>query len=208
MQVAKAPIWAVAPVVNLSGQSGLDPLLEADLLYQQLQQVKGMVVIPVDRVVQVQQSMGLREISNARQAADIAKAVGADGLVMATVTAWYPYMPPRMAASLEYIPATGSGTPNREMQAVGMFDANAGSVQKLLADYAVGRVNPNGPYAEKEFTVSMDRYSGFVYWQLLSQLIAQRYQPAAPVGTGTATTMPALQNGTAQPVGSAPSGPR
>jgi hypothetical protein len=46
-------IWAVAPAINLSGYGGIDPLLQADLLYGQLQQVRGLTVIPLpsDRLV-------------------------------------------------------------------------------------------------------------------------------------------------------------
>jgi len=44
-------VWAVAPAINLSGEREVDPLLQADLLYSQLQQVHGVTVIPVNRVV-------------------------------------------------------------------------------------------------------------------------------------------------------------
>ena len=46
-------IWAIAPAINLSGHAEVDPILQADLLYEQLQDVHGMTVVPVDRVVQV-----------------------------------------------------------------------------------------------------------------------------------------------------------
>jgi hypothetical protein len=36
----------------------------------------------------------------------------------------------------------------------------------------VGRTDPNGPMSVKEIYVSMDRYCGFVYHQLLSELLA------------------------------------
>src|SRR6185312_7756378 len=48
----KRQVWAVAPAVNLSGQE-VDPLLQADDLYEQLQQVRGLTVVPVNRVAQV-----------------------------------------------------------------------------------------------------------------------------------------------------------
>ena len=46
-------IWAVAPAINLSGEKGVDPFLQADLVFQQLQQVRGVTVIPVNRVAEV-----------------------------------------------------------------------------------------------------------------------------------------------------------
>lgn len=41
----KKQVWAVAPAVNLSGESVVDPLLQSDLLFQQLQQVRGLTVV-------------------------------------------------------------------------------------------------------------------------------------------------------------------
>src|SRR5688500_7624807 len=44
----KKQVWAMAPAVNLSGQEEVDPILQADALYAQLQQVRGLTVIPVN----------------------------------------------------------------------------------------------------------------------------------------------------------------
>src|SRR5262245_16008630 len=49
----RTQVWAVAPAINLSGISDPDPLLQADLLYGQLQTVAGLKVIPVNRVLEV-----------------------------------------------------------------------------------------------------------------------------------------------------------
>jgi hypothetical protein len=50
---ARQLVWAVAPTVNLSGESQVDPLLSSDLVFAELQQVKGLTVIPVNRVAEV-----------------------------------------------------------------------------------------------------------------------------------------------------------
>ena len=34
-------VWAVGPCVNLSGERGVDPFLQADLLFHKLQEVQG-----------------------------------------------------------------------------------------------------------------------------------------------------------------------
>ena len=49
----KRQVWAIAPVINLSGQKAVDPILQADLVYQQMQQVHGLTLVPVNRVVEV-----------------------------------------------------------------------------------------------------------------------------------------------------------
>src|ERR1700722_14619102 len=63
--------WAVAPAVNLSGHRGVDSILQADLLFQQLQQVHGMTVVPVDRMVQVFEGLNIDRIETFSQAAMI-----------------------------------------------------------------------------------------------------------------------------------------
>src|SRR3954468_14550492 len=45
--------WAIAPAVNLSGVTQVDPIIQADLLFGQVQQTGGLNVIPVNRVVEV-----------------------------------------------------------------------------------------------------------------------------------------------------------
>src|SRR4051812_20763729 len=60
-------IWAVAPAVDLSGQN-VDPLLQADLLYGQLQSVRGLTVIPVNRVAEVYASLHIGRVQTEEQA--------------------------------------------------------------------------------------------------------------------------------------------
>src|SRR2546423_10139604 len=61
--------WAIAPAVNLSGQRHVDAILQADLVYQQLQQVKGLVVLPVNRVAEVYAAMRIEQVQSEEQAA-------------------------------------------------------------------------------------------------------------------------------------------
>src|SRR5882724_107852 len=62
------PVWAIAPAINLSGQSQVDPLLQADLVYQQLQAVKNITVIPVNRVVEVYAALNIDKVQSEAQA--------------------------------------------------------------------------------------------------------------------------------------------
>jgi hypothetical protein len=56
-------------------------------------------------------------------------------------------------------------------QAVGLFDATNGTVLERLARYASGRHDPVGPLGEREYLLNMDRYSGFVYHELICDLL-------------------------------------
>jgi hypothetical protein len=188
-------VWAVAPAVDLSGQREVDPLLQADLLYAQLQQVNGMTVIPVNRVVEVYASLRIEKVQSEEQAALVCDLLGCDGLVVPSITAYDPYNPPKFGASLQLFRMPGSyarpaGLDVRELtrqaapgpdesmpqrsgfvQAVGMFDAANGSIREALFGYAAGRNDPAGPLGNREYLVSMDRYCGFVYHCLIAELI-------------------------------------
>jgi hypothetical protein len=196
----KPQSWAVAPAINLSGQRGVDPLLQADLLYQQLQQVQGLTVIPVDRVVPVLVSLGVDQIRSPEEAAIVCDLLKCDGLIVPTVTAYDPYNPPKVGASLQLFtkpnsysrpenvdprelvrrtrPAGEPGVPASPnfIQSVGMFDAANGTTRDALKRYAAGRYDPKGAYKEQEYFVSMDRYTGFVYRQLIEGVLDQMYQ--------------------------------
>ena len=98
---ARRQVWAIAPAVNLSGQGSVDPLLQADLVFEQLQAVRGVTVIPVNRVAQVYASLKLEKVDTAQQAAVVCDLLGCDGLIVPTVTVFDPYAPPKFGCSLQ-----------------------------------------------------------------------------------------------------------
>jgi hypothetical protein len=189
-------IWAVAPAVNLSGQP-VDALLQADLAFTQLQQIGGLTVIPVNRVAQVYVAMGIENVQSPEQAAQVCDALGADGLIVPTITIFDPYNPPKFGGALQLFRKAASvandaverGKAERGgkgearlaavevkggmvlTQAVGMYDAANGTVRDALTVYANGRHDPVGPLGAKEYLVSMDRYCGFAYRSLTESLL-------------------------------------
>jgi hypothetical protein len=192
-------VWAVAPAINLSGQREVDPLLQADLLYQQVQQVRGLTVVPVNRVAEVYAGLGIEQVQSAEQAALVCDLLGCDALLVPTVTAFDPYNPPKLGASLHLFAKPGNyarpanvdprelvrrAAPPRDesmpaardaefVQAVGMFDAANGTTRDAVLAYAAGRHDPVGPMGAREYLASMDRYCGFVYAQLTADLLRQ-----------------------------------
>ncbi|MDB5174237.1 MAG: hypothetical protein JWO87_3772 [Phycisphaerales bacterium] len=194
----KRQVWAIAPAINLSGQKDVDPLLQADLLYQQLQQVHGLTVVPVNRVVEVYAGLRLEKVQTPEQAAIVCDLLGCDALVVPTVTAYDPYDPPKIGASLQVFhkprnysrpdnvdvrglsrsatPGANESLPPPEarfLQAVGIFDAANGTTRDAVLEYAKGRHDPVGPMGAKEYLVSMDRYGGFVYHSLTADVLRQ-----------------------------------
>lgn len=191
-------VWAVAPALNLSGQPAVDPLLQSDLVFQQLQQVRGLTVIPVNRVVEVYAALRITQVQSEEQAALVCEALGCDGLIVPTITIYDPFNPPKLGASLQLLrphsqrffrtgvdprelarsatPKVGEPLPPEVTfaQSVVMYDAANGSVREELERYAQGRHEPQGPLGVKEYFVNMDRYCGFVYHSLISRLLARQ----------------------------------
>jgi hypothetical protein len=193
--------------VNLSGENSVDPLLQADLVFQQLQAVNNMTVIPVNRVIEVYAALHITKVQNEEQAQLVCEQLGCEGLIIPTITIYDPYDPPKFGAALQLLRRGAVDHPNnidvRELtraaspmttealpqhpnfiQVVGMYDATDGTVRDALLRYAKGRNDPSGPLAAKEYFVSMDRYCGFVYYTLIQQMIGRvTGQPAeiAPV---------------------------
>lgn len=185
--------WAVAPVLNVSGQREVDPILQADLIYGQLQQVAGLNVLPVNRVVDVFNSLRIAQVQSQEQANLVCQYLGCDALVVGTVTAYDPFDPPKMGASLALFRRSGAVAGTRVdptvlarqaappadvpmtvgdfVQVVGMFDASNGSTRAELLDYAKGRNDPSGPFRERGYLVEMDRFAGFVYHNLIAELL-------------------------------------
>lgn len=210
LAASKREVWAIAPALNLSGQREVDPLLQADMLYQQMQQVNGVTVVPVNRVAEAYVGLGIEKVTSAEQAALVCDVLGCDALVVPTVTAYDPYDPPKLGASLQMFRKPGSfarpaGLDVRELsrmatpapdeslpakssflQAVGMFDAANGSTRDALFRYAAGRNDPLGPLAAREYLVSMDRYCGFVYHQLTEDLVKRMRDRKKPVAKAKA----------------------
>lgn len=197
MRHGKRQVWAVAPAIDLSGQKQVDPLLQSDLVFQHLQEVQGITVIPVNRVIEVYASLRIQKVQSEEQARLVCDLLGCDALVVPTVTAFDAYNPPKFGAALQLFaqpgtfarsasvdvrelvrsasPGANESVPQRSefVQVVGMYDAANGSVRQAVFDYADGRNDPLGPLGAKEYFVNMDRYCGFVYHSLIEDLISQ-----------------------------------
>ena len=195
---SRAEVWAVAPALNLSGVAQVDPVLQADLLYQQLQQVQGLRIIPVNRVIEIFQALQIEKIQTQQQAYLICDLLGCQAIVVPTVTAFDPYNPPKFGGSLQWFAKPGTferpeTLDPRELarksqddaplalaaradflQSVGMFDAANGTTRAAVLKYATGRNDPVGPLGAREYFLSMDRYCGFAYHELIKDLLAQR----------------------------------
>ena len=203
----RAQVWAVAPAVNLSGERGIDPLLQADILFGQLQRIRGR-----DGGAGEPDRSGVRGIGHhahprpgrrrprVRRAADrrrgdprghgvrpIRPAEGRRVARAVPAPRRLAHPPPAdpVAAGEAATPGPADalpppGTPGL-LQATGYFDAANGSVRTAVAEYAAGRFDPDGPTAGREFFLSTEKYCGWVYSRLLDDLLLE-FRRATVVG--------------------------
>ena len=158
-------------------------------------------MIPVNRVVEVFAALRIEQVRSEEEAKAVCEALGCDGLLVPTVTIYDPFAPPKLGASLTLMrrdhPGEARKIDARELvrqakesdemspgipampepseafvQVVGMYDAANGSVRDAVMAYAQGRNDPVGPYGAREYLVSMDRYCGFAYHELIANLLA------------------------------------
>lgn len=98
---ARNAVVAVAPFRNESGTSRVDGVIMADKMARQLELVDGLVALPVDRVLAGMQAMQIRDITTPAEAEQLRDLIGADGLVIGTVTTYDAYDPPKLGLTVE-----------------------------------------------------------------------------------------------------------
>lgn len=105
-------LWAVAPLRNESGTTYVDTLALTDALTQQVEQIRGVTTLPLNRTAGMMLALGLSSIDSPQQARSLIEALGVDGLIVGSVTAYDPYNPPKYGLALALFARPGSmGTP-------------------------------------------------------------------------------------------------
>ena len=161
-------IFALAPLSNESGSLQADGLVLADHLARQLENASQIDVLPVNRTLAAMQARRLGRITGPDEALRLIRALGADALVVGTISAFDPYDPPKLGVALElYFNSRGDSEtetldlreltrsttggpvrsevpldPRRPASAVShFFDAADPRVRRALSNYAIRRGN-------------------------------------------------------------------
>lgn len=188
-------VFAVAPLANESGTTVFQPDRVSDALVQAVNEVEGITCLPLNRSLAVMRGMGLRELRSPREVSALADALGVDGLIVGTITAYDPYDPPTLGLTLALHagPISGSGSLNIDELRGNVTDPDAPDAQRYLEspiatvskvyaarnhavqidirNYAEGRSDPSAPRGWQTYMASMPLYTEFVTHATVGRLL-------------------------------------
>ncbi|HVS69914.1 MAG TPA: hypothetical protein VHQ47_01520 [Phycisphaerae bacterium] len=183
-------VLAVAPAANLSGSRDFDPLVVSDTLYAEMQQVRGLTALPLNKTLLAMHKLNLRSINSPEAAEKVAAALNADGIIIPAITAYDPYNPPLVGMTLELynvMPASAPGamspaaadSAQPDLQVSAVFNATNESVLRELRDFAQGRTQADSAFGDQKFLVDSDAYMRFVCHAMVRRLMeVQRTRPS------------------------------
>lgn len=87
------PIWAVVPLRNESGTTAVDALSISDTLVATITQTRGLRALPLNRSLDAMQAMEMAFPQTPADLDRLARTLGADGVLVGSITAYDPYEP-------------------------------------------------------------------------------------------------------------------
>ena len=198
--------WAVAPLVNESGVSIVDELAATDALVSAITEVEGLTALPTNRTLAALRALGLRGVASPGEARALARALGADAIVVGSITDWYPYDPLRFGLNLALYARTRemdladidpialsqattdsqirAGSP-ADLPVAGVaehYDASNHAVVAQVRRYAEGRHDPRTALGDDIYLKSMERYTQFVCFRTVELLLNRERERLALAG--------------------------
>jgi hypothetical protein len=202
-------LWAVAPVRDESGTTVFDPGVVSDKLVAAAEEIEGVRCLPLNRTLEAMRSLGMPAVRTPGDARKLASAMGVDGLIVASVTAWDPYTPkiglsaalyaapgwtragkapldPRVLASSPTVDTAGGPRYADTPTAVASehLDGQNHQVQMDLEGYAAGRQRSVSANGWKRYLASMDLYSEFAAFKVMEGLLREEWVRTAVAGVG------------------------
>lgn len=87
------PIWAVVPLRNESGTSAANVLALSDTLVATITQSRGLRALPLNRTLDAMASLEMAHPQTPADLERLARVLGADGIIVGSLTAYDPYEP-------------------------------------------------------------------------------------------------------------------
>lgn len=192
-------LWAVVPLRNESGFSQIDAYQVSDKIVAAAAQVRGIRCLPLNRTIAAMRNLNLQELANPDEAQQLATALGVDGIIVGSITAYDPYNPPKLGLALalysrpglldkqgsanidtrkltyqptDYHYFTRSSFKDAPASVVSEFmDGKNHQVQLDVQRYASGRTEATSALAWRRYLASMDLFCEFGAWQSVDRLL-------------------------------------
>ncbi len=199
--------FAVAPILNFSGDFNLDPIKTADLLASELSFVDGVTVLPVNRVVAVLAAQGKQQIESPTHALAVAEAVGADAIIVAGITEYDAYTPvigvavqiyelqKLPAASMDAVQAARQARPVAVSQMADaqlpigqvqvVYNATHAHVTEAVREYAALRSEGDQNLGWRQYLKVQTLFIRFCWHDAIERLMAQHRCPQTTVVDGS-----------------------
>lgn len=177
-QLARGAV-VVAPVLNLSGATDLDPIKLTDALASEMVASSVAAVVPVNLTLAALARRGKAWIDTPQEAVAIAQEFGADGTVVAAVTEYDPYDPPTVGLVLQWYAVPGGGTSDSggvhgaaavTVQVQRVFCAADERVLAEVREYAKMRDGHDSPYGWRRYTKSQELFVRYCCWSAIRSM--------------------------------------
>ncbi|HOI53959.1 MAG TPA: hypothetical protein PLP01_01785 [Phycisphaerae bacterium] len=188
--------FVVAPVMNLSTTARLDMIEVANALSSELQQVEGVTVVPIGRVYEYLASQQMATVGSPEEARALAQVFKADAVIVAAVTEYDPFVPPRMGLAVQVYTSSplgpeggatfdpvessraavpfplGDEAASRPLDMVSrVFSGAETDVENLARVYARERQSDASPYGWRRFVVNQHDFQRLCSYAVIRELL-------------------------------------
>ncbi len=190
---------AVAPALNLSGSADFDRDRVADLMASEMSFAAGVTVIPVSRVLGVLSVQGLDGVRSQTHALELVGLLGADAILVFSVTEYDPYDPPSMGISAQLFGTrpdpSGAVEPIKLSRQAGLaaspvrsttrrvlaqtqrvFDASHQWVVADIRRFAAFRDGDESPFGWRKYVVSQQHFIRYCCHATLRALLNDEFE--------------------------------
>jgi hypothetical protein len=188
-------VIVLAPVLNLSDHASLDPLQLTDIMAAEMQDFPGVAVVPVNLTLAALERLGLGQVETPQEAELLAREFDADATVVAAITEYDPYVPPRVGLVLQWYsapraaeaafldPVLASREPTGGQHALSIddrgpvfqvqqvFNAAANDVQRDVQAYAARRAGAQSPYGWRLYVESQKQFVRYCAWSAFRTML-------------------------------------
>lgn len=196
----------VAPMMNLSTNPEVDTVAFTEALASELAQVEGLSVVPLGRVYQYLSVNRMSTVGSPEEARSLAKVFRAQATLVAAVTEYDPYDPPRMGLSVQMytdgtlpsaqgtagfdpvaaaraavpFPVTDDASSRPRDVVSRVFSGRSTEVQELAKLYAKRRLADDSPYGWRRFLVDQREFQRLCCYGVIREMLGESAREAQP----------------------------